>query len=63
MNQLDLINRAGVKRFALSYAQNHRKQQFTRVSKDFLLMLNVRLKNEIMRLVEGHPSVGKTLKP
>ena len=49
------------KKFALEYAKANREQGFTRVSKEFLIAIEVATRNAIQNRINQHPSKGKTL--
>ena len=49
------------KKFALEYAKANRAQGFTRVSKEFLIAIEVATRNAIQNRINQHPSKGKTL--
>jgi uncharacterized protein YigE (DUF2233 family) len=55
-----LINKAGVKKFALEVAKQ-RFHKFSRVSKEFLDDMDAILRGTIRARVNGAPSKGKTL--
>ena len=55
-----LINKAGVKKFALEVAKQ-RFHKFSRVSKDFLDDMDACLRATIRTRVNGLPSSGKTI--
>lgn len=58
----NIINRSAVKKLALQLSRDTRAGKFTRVSKEFLDKVNVRLESIIRTEVQSHPSIGKTLK-
>lgn len=57
-----VINRAYVKAWALDYARTNRSHKFTRVSEDFLNMVEASTKAFIIHRVQSAPSKGVTLK-
>lgn len=60
VNQTPLLNRAAVKKLALSLARN-RAHKFTRVSAEFLCTMDARLRGMIVSHVHGLPSKGMTI--
>jgi hypothetical protein len=54
-----LINRSACKKAVLDAARYRNK--FTRVGQDVFVHLNFVLINEIRKIVETHPSIGKTI--
>jgi hypothetical protein len=58
-----LINRAQCKKFALRWAQEHRKGwSANRVSKQFLDDLDTKVRLLIQSAIAHHPSIGQTIK-
>jgi len=58
-----LINRTECRKFALRWAQEHRKGWTTnRVSKQFLDDLDAKVRIMIQSAIKRHPSVGQTIK-
>lgn len=59
----DYINRKHVKELALRFARDKRiGWQPTRVSKQFLDDLNIKVQNMVTKAVMSHRSVGRTIK-
>jgi hypothetical protein len=56
-----VINREYVKRWALDYARTKRSHPFSRVSEQFLNMIECDTKAAIRSRIDRHPSKGKTL--
>jgi hypothetical protein len=56
-----LINAAAVKQYALDASTSDRGGKFTRVSKTFLNDVEANVQRMVRRLVQAHPSKGKTL--
>ena len=54
-----LINRSACKKAVLDAAMSRKK--FTRVGQDVFVHLNSVVLNEIRKVVETHPSIGKTI--
>jgi len=54
------INKAQVKKFALEVAKN-RYHKFTRVSNEFLVDVDSKIRGIIINHVNSLPSVGKTI--
>jgi hypothetical protein len=50
-----------VRKWALDYARTNRAHPFTRVSEQFLNMIEAAVKNAIIERIRRHPSRGKTL--
>ena len=59
---MSYINKAKVKRLALTVAAQAGRKQFTRVSDSFLNYCEQQLLGTIASAVHRHPSKGKTLK-
>jgi len=59
--QSRVINRDYIKRWALEYARTNRSHLFTRVSEQFLNMIECDTKAAIRSRIDRHPSKGKTL--
>jgi len=58
-----LINRTECRKFALRWAQEHRKGWTTnRVSKQFLDDLDAKVRIMIQTAIKRHPTVGQTIK-
>jgi hypothetical protein len=59
----NLINRAQCKKFALRWAQEHRRGwSANRVSKQFLDDLDAKVRIVIQSAIKRHPSIGRTIK-
>jgi hypothetical protein len=57
------INKAAVRKTLLALADAHRRPAgFTRVSEALLEKIDTDLHNKLRRIIECHPSIGKTLK-
>lgn len=56
-----LINRKAVKQYAYEIGQS-RAKKFSRVSQDFLVYIEAKLKENIKTYVLALPSKGKTIK-
>lgn len=61
INPTDLLNRSKVKSQALSYSREFKGGKFNRVSVDFLVKINTKLRALIKEAVLATPSKGKTL--
>lgn len=61
MNKTPLINRKHVKAYALACGQQ-RAWKPTRVSEDFLIQMEGKLRQMIANHVNNHPSVGTTIR-
>lgn len=59
---MNLINKKAVKAYALQVSQDTRGGKFTRVSADFLVRVETKLRTIIAQEIHSHPSVGVTLK-
>jgi len=59
--QTSLLNRKGVKAFALQCSEHSRHGKFTRVSGEFMTTLEIKVRNIIREHVLTHPSNGKTI--
>lgn len=59
---LGLINRKGVREFALKLSRDTRAGKFTRVSAEFLAACEINLYMFVRSRVRSHPSLGKTLR-
>lgn len=57
-----LINKKHVKEYALEVSKAMRGGKFTRVSEDFLIYCDTKLRMIIAEHVKSHPSVGVTIK-
>ena len=57
-----LINKKHVKEYALEVSKSCRSGKFKRVSNEFLVYIDLRVKEEIARYVKQLPSVGVTIK-
>lgn len=57
-----LINKKHVKQYALDVSKQSRNGKFTRVSNDFLILIEAILKERIRLYIQTLPSVGKTIK-
>ena len=51
-----------VRAYALEAAAEMRGGKFTRVSKEFLDRIEVKVRNVVAQEIHAHPSVGRTLK-
>jgi len=60
---MNMIKRSAVRAFAMEVSQLARAGKFTRVSRDFLDVVDRRLAEIVESMVKSHPSKGKTLKP
>lgn len=60
---MNLLNRRAAKLAILNKWKQKRSYEMTRVSKSTLDWLESRIMNEIDKLVQTHPSVGKTIRP
>ena len=61
---MSMLNRSKTKARVLEIAHKTRMSaKFTRVSPDFLDLLEADLEDAIRRRVHAHPSGGRTLKP
>lgn len=56
-----LLNKKHTRTFALNIAKHIGRERFTRVSKQFMTELEVKVKQTIESAVRQHPSKGKTL--
>lgn len=56
-----LINRSACKKTVLDVCERNRYGKFTRVSADVYDHLEYVVRKEIIRLVQAHPSIGKTI--
>jgi hypothetical protein len=57
------LNAKACRELTLHLAAAHRPTQgFNRVSKEFLLRIDARVRNLILAEIKSHPSKGKTLK-
>jgi len=59
----DLTCRAAVKRYALKRAASTRHHEFTWVSEEVCDVAELAARKAVDRIIAGHPSVGKTIKP
>ena len=59
---MNLINRQNVRKLALDISKRDRADKFKAVSADFLERVEGQLKLLVVKAVNSHPSVGKTLK-
>lgn len=59
--KFNLICASKAKKYALEFAKANRAQDFTRVSEDFLIAVEVAAKSFIQARIKAHPSKGKTL--
>lgn len=57
-----LINKKHVKQYALEVSKSCRSGKFTRVSEEFLIYIDARVREEINRYIKQLPSVGVTIK-
>ena len=66
VNKTPFINRKKVKEFALDYCQHssriHVRKNMRRVSGDFMVALDVFVREWIRKRVDSQPSIGKTLR-
>jgi len=60
---MSLVNRTEVKKQFLSRWENKRSHKMTRVSKEAIDWVESQVILAIDRLIETHPSLGKTIKP
>ena len=59
---MSLLNKAQARKYMLSYAKRTRPR-FTRVSADVYDTLESNVRKTIRKMVDSHPSMGKTIKP
>lgn len=60
---MSLLNKSVVKRTVLERWKKRRGIEMTRVSAEVYPWLEARLLNIIDRMIDSHPSIGKTIKP
>ena len=61
---MNLINRAGIKKFILAKLESMRPHLgIERVSKEALQKYECMLHNAIIHDIQSHPTLGKTFKP
>ena len=60
-HKFTLINKSRVKKATLELAKATRAHTFTRVSEEFLIDVEVQVRNIITQKIKVHPSKGKTL--
>lgn len=58
---MSYLNKAEVKRYALSVARDYRQHNFSRVSRSFITALEERVRSIIFDSVKNHPTKGKTI--
>ena len=60
---MTLINAAAVRKFLLAYADQTRGHTWTRVSAEAIAQVDAACRRACEKLVDQHPSTGKTIKP
>lgn len=60
---MSLINKSNVKRFILERWASKRSHEITRVSNEAFVAVEAGLVRVIDRLIDEHPSKGKTFQP
>lgn len=60
---LRFIKTSAVRRFLLDYAKATRGHTWTRVSPEAIAQVDAAAQRAAERIVDQHPSIGKTIKP